>query len=139
MNVSNKEIDLELVEDNPDKRLVAAVIRRAIDDLFLPKNSPAIKEYERKSAYEYLFVDDGSIADYAFSFRRCCSALDLNVDAVRSALKPRYEQFLSSTTPIKIRKEIHYVSRDFQKKERCNKDSINRRRSGHAVECLQDS
>lgn len=139
MNVSNKEIDLDLVEDNPDKRLVAAVIRRAIDDLFLPKDSPAIKEYERKSAYEYLFVDDGSISDYAFSFRRCCSALDLNVNAVRAALKSRYEEFLSGTTPIKIRKEIHYVSRDFQKKGRGNKNSIDGRRSGYAAECLQDS
>ena len=137
MNVSNKEIHLDLVEDNPDKRLVAAVIRRAIDDLFSPKDSPAVREFERVSAYEWIFVNE--CQDYAFSFRRCCSALDLDVNAARAALRPRYEDFISSNTPIKIRKEIHYVSRDFSKKGRGDKNSINRRGSGHLTECLQDS
>lgn len=109
MKSPNSETLSDLIDDNPDKRLVAAVIRRAIDDLFSPKDSPAVREFERVSAYEWVFINE--CQDYAFSFPRCCAALDLDVDAVRSALKPRYENFISSTTPIKIRKEIHYVSR----------------------------
>ena len=73
---------------NPERRLLAAVLQRAITDYLTGEGEL------QSSAREWLFAADDP--NEAFCFAYICEALDFHRDELRKAIYRQYERQLSS-------------------------------------------
>lgn len=71
----------------PERRLAAAVLQRAVQDLLDTKHH-ATSQKHRRCAYEWIFLD-GTEEDYGFIW--LCKELDLRPEHIQDALLERYK------------------------------------------------
>lgn len=69
---------------NPERRLLAAVLQRAITD-YLTADGEL-----QQSAYEWLYECDETIDTFGFSY--ICEALDFHREELRKAIRGQFEQ-----------------------------------------------
>jgi hypothetical protein len=69
---------------NPEKRLLSAVLQRAITDFLTGEGELQL------SAKEWIFCTDDTTETFGFSY--ICEALDLHADELRKVMTRQYEQ-----------------------------------------------
>ncbi len=83
-----------LANFNPEKRLLAAVLQRAITDYIEGVGDT------HASAKNWLYNQDNNTANFGFSY--ICEALDFHKDTLRKAVRRQYEvaQNISGLKPV---------------------------------------
>ena len=77
---SHSDADTESMLMSPEKRLLIALLRRAVFDYF------GSREAERSAAEEWLFTDDEDSTEL-FSFQWVCTQLDFSPSEILARLK----------------------------------------------------
>jgi len=77
---------------NPERRLLAAVLQRAVTD-FLTGDDEL-----KASAHEWIFAQDDPNETFGFSF--ICEALDFHKEELRKAIGRQSTQQVSQSTPV---------------------------------------
>lgn len=88
---SNNSIPRNLGGFNPERRLLAAVLQRAITDYLSGEGEL------QASAREWLFTCDD--VNEPFGFAYICEALDFHKEELRKAISRQFEQMVSSGRP----------------------------------------
>ncbi|MCC6221400.1 MAG: hypothetical protein IT291_09195 [Deltaproteobacteria bacterium] len=86
---------------NPERRLLAAVLQRAITDYLTGEGEL------QESAYEWLYKSDELHHTSFFGFRYVCEALDFHGDELRKAIKRQFEEAQRSDSTLKALIQHH--------------------------------
>ena len=84
---SNNTVQSDRGGFNPERRLLAAVLQRAITDYLTGEGELQI------SAYEWLFGAEAPGEDFCFSY--VCEALDFHREELRKAVAKQHAQLLA--------------------------------------------
>ena len=81
---------------NPERRLLAAVLQRAITDYRTGEGEL------QESAHDWLYGSDDPNESFGFAY--ICEALDFHKDELRKAIRAQYEQLNSEhSAPLSVR------------------------------------
>lgn len=86
---------------NPEKRLLSAVLQRAITDFLTGEGEL------QSSAKEWIFSDDDTTETFGFCY--ICEALDLHADELRKVMTRQYEQQHSKPLQLEPKEEVTHV------------------------------
>ena len=102
---SNSEVQKGSGGFNPERRLLAAVLQRAITD-YLTGDGEI-----QSSAQEWLFSEEETATD-TFGFSYICEALDFHANELRKAISRQYQRQLAenNSTRLQIVESIETLS-----------------------------
>ena len=100
---SNSEVAKGAGGFNPERRLLAAVLQRAITD-YLTGDGEI-----QASAQDWLFTEDENTGD-TFCFAYICEALDFHVSELRKAISRQYQRQVAETTANSVRAHASSVA-----------------------------
>lgn len=92
---SNSEVPKGAGGFNPERRLLAAVLQRAITD-YLTGDGEV-----QSSAQEWLFTEEEASTD-TFGFAYICEALDFHANELRKAISRQYQRQLAETNTARV-------------------------------------
>jgi hypothetical protein len=84
---------------NPEKRLLSAVLQRAITDFLTGEGEL------QTSARDWIFSNDDTSETFGFAY--ICEALDLHADELRKVMTRQYEQ--QHSKPLELEKEDEVI------------------------------